>query len=224
MALLTKYRLSEQIMNLLAGGDPGSAVSISYNEIKISVGQVINKLLKIDYLSVNGKMLELIPNGSVLAQYEGIVPTSLGNGKSQATLPAKPQKLPRNMGVYSVWLNSQYDKEFIPLQMGQANLIKSQPLINNLLGQIGYEVFGDKIVFTKDLTLLFYGETVSMRLAIMDMDKYDDYDLLPLPPEFEWDVITEVYKMYSTQPIPDKLVDPTVAEQKGVQTNQQMQP
>ena len=33
----------------------------------------------------------------------------------------------------------------------------------------------------------------------------------------------QVYKMYSTQPLPDKLVEGTVAENKGVPLNQQKQ-
>jgi hypothetical protein len=44
---------------------------------------------------------------------------------------------------------------------------------------------------------------------------------LPILPEQEWQVIQEVYKLYSTQAIPDKLVDPTVDESKGIPTIQQ---
>jgi len=62
-----------------------------------------------------------------------------------------------------------------------------------------------------------------MRLAIMDISQYDDYTVLPVPPEYEWQIITEVYKMYSSQPLPDKLVEGTVAENKGVPLNQQKQ-
>ena len=60
-----------------------------------------------------------------------------------------------------------------------------------------------------------------MRLAIMDISMYGDYDPLPILPEQEWEVIQQVYKIYSTQAIPDKLVDPTVDEQKGIPTIQQ---
>ncbi len=187
MAFLTLYKLAEQTFNLLEGGDPATASSVDFNTLKLACCQVINRVLKIDYFSINLKMGELIPNGSVLGLYENIVVTSMGAGtsKSKATLPIKPLKLPRNMGVFSVWLEGEYEKEFIPLQMGQSNLLKSQPLINDLLGQVGYEVFGDKIIFTKDLTTIFPDKTVSMRLAIMDVNQYGDYDILPLPPEYE---------------------------------------
>ena len=57
----------------------------------------------------------------------------------------------------------------------------------------------------------------------MDISQYSDYDMLPILPEMEWSVITEVYKMFSTQPLPDKLVDSTVKENKNVPLNQQKQ-
>lgn len=228
MAVQTIYRLAEQVLSLVEGGDPKAASSISIPEIKIACGQVINAILKTDYLTVNGSLNEVIPNGSVLGLYEGIEVIS-SNGKSQATLPIKPLKLPRNMGVWAVYpkyttsSNYDYDNEFIPLQMGQGALIKSQPLFNDLLGQIGYECFGEKLYFTKDIKSLFPDVVLAMRLAIMDIAQYGDYDMLPLPPEYEWEVLKQVYQMYSTQPIPDKTVDATVAENKGILPNQQKQ-
>ncbi len=228
MAITTIYRLAEQALALIEGGDQKAASSLSIPEIEVACGQVINSLLKVDYFNINAKMGEVIPNGSVLGLYEGIEVIS-SNGKSQATLPIKPLKLPRNMGVWAVYpkyttdSNYEYDKEFIPLQMGQGALVRSQPMINEILGQVGYECFGDRLVFTKDIKSLFPNVVLAMRLAIMDISQYGDYDPLPILPEMEWEVITQVYKMYSTQPIPDKLVDATVAENKGVQTIQQKQ-
>ncbi len=228
MAVVTIYRLAESCISLIEGGDAKAASSISFNEIKIACGQVINTMLKTEYFTINMKMGEVIPNGSVLALYENIS-CETSNGKSQCTLPIKPLKLPRNMGIWAVYPkyetsgNYEYDKEFIPLQMGQGGLIKSQTLFNDLLGQVGYENFGDKLVFTKDIKSLFPDVVLAMRLAIMDISQYGDYDMLPIPPEYEWDIITQVYKMYSTQPIPDKVVDATSAEKKGEPLNQQKQ-
>lgn len=225
MAVVTIYRLAEQAFNLLEGGDPATASSTSIQELKISCGQVINSMLKMDYMSVNVKIGELIQNGAVLGLYPGIIVSKSTNGKSKCSLPVKPLKLPRNMGIFSIWLTGFPEKEFIPLQMGQANLIQSQPLINDLLGQVGYENFGGEILFTKDLTVSAGANqvTVDMRLAIMDISQYGDYDVLPVMPEWEMDIVTAVYKLYSSQPIPDKVVDPTVKENKGMPTKQQRQ-
>lgn len=228
MAVVTLYRLAEQAISLIEGGDQKAASSISFGEIKIAVGQVINTLLKTEYFNTNLKLGEVIPNGSVLALFENIAVTSY-NGKSRAELPVKPQMLPRGIGVFAIYpkykLNGNYelDKEFIPLQMGQGGLLKSQPMISDLLGQVGYEVFGGSVIFTKDIKALFPDVVLAMRLAIMDISQYGDFDTLPLPPEYEWAVISEVYKMYSSQPIPNKIVDSTVSEDKGVPLKQQRQ-
>ncbi len=227
-APVTIYRLSEEILKMLSGGDIQAATNITQNEIKISIGQVINQLLKVEYFSINGKMNEAIPNGSVLGYYEGIDVTSW-NGKSISTLPIKPLKLPRNMGVWAIYpkfdniSNYELDKEFIPLQMGQGGLLKSQPMINDLLGQFGYECFGDKIVYTKDLTSMFPQIKVAMRLAIMDISQYGDYDMLPILPEQEWQVKQEVLKLYSTVGIADMLTDSTSKQQQNVPLRDQKQ-
>lgn len=228
MAVVTIYRLAEQTLNLIEGGNPAAADSIDLPELKIACGQVINSLLKTEYFSVNLGMREIVPNGSVLGLYEGIeVFTS--NGKSQAILPIKPIKMPRNMGVWAIYpkyttsSNYEYDKEFIPLQMGHGGLIKSQPLINDLLGQVGYECFGDRIIFTKDIKSLYPDVVVAMRLAIMDIDQYGDFDALPLLPEQEWQVIQEVVKVYSNQPTAGKVVDATVKEESKVPIQNQKQ-
>ena len=228
MAVVTIYRLAEQCFSLIEGGDPKAASSISFNELKMACGQVINQMLKVEHFSVNAKMGETIPNGSVLGFYEGIEVQS-SNGKSQATLPIKPLKLPRNMGVFGIYPryttdgNYEFDKEFIPLQMGQGALIKSQPMINDLLGQVGYECFGEKLYFTKDIKSLFPDVVLAMRLVVMDISLYGDYDMLPVLPEMEWAIITEVYKMFSTQAIPDKIVDSTVSENKSIPIREQKQ-
>lgn len=228
MAAPTLYRLAEECLRILNGGQIDAATNVSLAEIKLSIGQVVNSLLKVEYFTVNLKMNEIIPNGTVLGLYEG-VEVITRNGKSEATLPIKPQKLPRNMGVWAVYMrkelngNYDYDNELIPLQMGQGGLIKSQPLLNDLLGQVGYENFGDKLVFTKDIKTLFPDVVLAMRLAIMDVSQYGDFDPLPLIPEMEWQVKQEVVKMYSQEPVADLVVDSTSAENKGLPIAQQKQ-
>lgn len=228
MAAPTIYRISEEIAKIVNGGKIGASATVNIPRVKIVVGQIINSLLKIEYFGINGKMGEAIPNGSVLGMYENIeVFTS--DGKSQCDLPIKPIKLPRNMGVWAIYpkyttsSNYEYDKEFIPLQMGQGGLIKSQPMINDLLGQVGYECFGDRIIFTKDIKSLFPDVVLAMRLAIMDISQYDDYSILPLLPEQEIDVKNQAIKFFMQEAVPDMLVDATSDQQKGVPINQQKQ-
>jgi len=224
----TIYRLSEEIKKLLDGGNSPLASNVTFNEIKIAIGQVVNSLLKTDYLQVNGALGEVIPNGSVLGLYEDIAVTTI-NGKSKATLPVKPLKLPRNMGVWAIYPkyevngNYDFDKEFIPLQMGQGGLLKSQPLFNDLLGQVGYENFGNEILFTKNIKEMYPNVVLAMRLVIMDISQYDDYEPLPILPEMEFQIKQEVVKLYSGEPLADKTVDSTFKGQKNVPLKQQSQ-
>jgi len=226
---LTIYRLAEEIAKMLGGGNVTLASNISIPEIKISIGQVCNQLLKTDYYAINEKMGELIPNGSVLGWYENLDVVS-NNGRSETILPIKPLKLRRNMGIFGVYPkfetrgNYESDKELIPLQMGQAGLLKSQPMINDLMGQFGYENFGDKIVYTKDLKSMFPEIKVGLWLAIMDISQYGDYDILPLLPEHEWQIKQEVIKLYSGVGVADMLVDSTVKQQQNIPVTQQKQP
>jgi hypothetical protein len=222
MAVVTIYRLAEECLKVL--GEMAAATAPSISEVKIAIGQVINAQLKTEYLSVNLKRGESIPNGVTLGLYEGVSVTSNGNGKSLATMPITPIKLPRNLGLFSVFRTNAPDDEFIPVQTGQGNLLRGQPLISDLLGQIYYEPYGNgKIIISKDIPLLYPGETLSMRLAIMDISEYDDYDPLPIPADMEYGVKMEVVKMFSGGGITDKLVDSSTKQNQNIPLNQQKQ-
>ena len=222
MGVITIGRMVEEIKNMLDGGFSPVAATISHNEIKIAIGQVANQLLKINYFQVNTQLGETIPNGTVLGLYENI-PVTKWNNKAVATLPIKPIQLRRNMGIFSVFDSTNPETEYIPFQMGQANLIRGQRLLNELSGHTGYENFGDQIVFHKDIT---NGETdvkVSMRLAIMDVSKYGDYDILPILPEMEFEIKKQVFDFYMKQPTADRLVDSTSDEQVNEKIKAQSQ-
>jgi len=224
----TLYRIAEECLKALSGGNVAAASNISLGEMKISICQVANQLLKVEHFSVNEKMAEKIDNGAVIGWYEDISVTSF-NGKSTATLPIKPIKLPRNMGVFGIYPkyesngNYELDKEFIPLQMGQSALLKSQPMINDLLGQVGYENYGISIVFTKDIKTMFPNIVLAMRLAVLDFSQYDDYSILPLLPEQEWQIKQEVIKLYSGVGVADLLVDASNKQQQNIPVPQQKQ-
>jgi hypothetical protein len=222
MAVITIQRMAEEIKNMLDGGFSPVASTISFNEIKIAIGQVANSLLKTEYFNVNAQLGETIPNGTMIGLYENI-PVTKWNNKAVATLPIKPIKLRRNMGIFSVFLTDNPDVQFIPLQMGEAYLMRGQRLLNDLSGQTGYENFGDQIVFQKDITDYPNEVTVSMRLAIMDINEYGDFEPLPILPEMEWEIKQQVFAFYMKQPTADRLVDSTTSEQKGVPIKGQSQ-
>lgn len=222
MAVVTIYRLAEQVQRRLLGGNPAVASKIHINELKIACAQVANRLLKVEYFSANIPMGELIPNGAMLGLYENIEVTAW-NSVSKCTLPIKPMKLPRNIGVYAIFKQDDPTCEYIPLQMGQKNLLASQRLINDLMNQTGYEVFGDQVVFTRDIQNVTPPTYVSMRLVILDISLYDDYEMLPILPDMEIQIVEEVVRIYSGEPVADKLVDSSVKEQANTPIQKQFQ-
>ena len=62
----TLYRIAEECLKALSGGNIAGASNISLGEMKISICQVANQLLKVEHFSVNEKMAEKIDNGAVL--------------------------------------------------------------------------------------------------------------------------------------------------------------
>lgn len=224
MAVSTKQRIAEQCLLYLAGGRSPSGQKLHINEARIAIEQVLNKLLKTDYLSTNIGMGETIPNGAAVATYDDIV-VSPYRKVSKCTLPAFPIKLPMGMGVWAIYDGKDLSAAFIPLQMGDIAMLVKEPVISSLLGQIGYEVNGMDVIFNKDITS---GDgainTVTIQLVVLDITQYSDTDILPIPSDMEWMCIQEVCRMYGVEPSPDKINDPTASTQQGVPINQQMMP
>lgn len=209
----TKFRLAEECQRVLAGGNVGSALKFHINELMISVCQVANQLLKMEYMQTNLPMGEMIPGGASIATYEDL-PAFKYKNVSAITLPAQPMRLPLNMGYWSIYPSVNPSAEFIPLQNGQAGLILTEPLVSQLGGGIGYEPFGTLIQFNKDITIPNQVVNITARLVVLDFSLYDNYTPLPLSADHEWAIKKEVIALYSQEPVPDKLVDPGVKEQR----------
>lgn len=210
----SKIQLAEQAQRILAGGNVGSALKYHIRELVISVCQVGNQLLKMEYMQTNVPMGEMIPAGACIATYDTGIYAFKYKNTSAINLPVAPMRLPRDMGCYAVYPADNPYAEFIPLQMGQAGLILTQGLLSNLAGGIGYERFGLLVVFTKDITIPNQQVPIGVRLVVLDFNAYDDYTPLPLAADHEWAIVKEVVAMYAQEPVPDKLVDPGVKEQR----------
>ena len=213
----TKYKISEQIIRLLKGSDQPAASSLEQPEVQQLVGQVINRLLKIEsYEILNDRALtgDIIPTGLVIATYEDVAVTTYKTNYASCTLPAVPVRLPKGMGVFHIGGVNDPFTSYIPIPAGLHQMISEEPLISDLLGQIGYEVYGNLVVFTRDITVDSPAvENVMIRLVVMDVSQLDERDPLPIPASMEADVITEVLKIFGVQAPPDNKVDP-VSETK----------
>lgn len=89
-------------------------------------------------------------------------------------------------------------------------MISEEPLISDILGQIGYEQMGKYIIFNKDITTNqeeYRITEVYMKLIVKDLSLYGDFDLLPIPSSMDIQVIQEVYQILSNQYPANKKVD-----------------
>jgi hypothetical protein len=210
----TRWKISEQIIRLLNGGSPSAPSWMRIPELYEAIGQVLNKLVKLDHVTLNLGDGERIPSEYCMGTYDNI-PVVQYKNQSKCTLPAIPIALPRDIGLFSIhpmsltvpsnFLNSQ----FIPIPPGHSVLLAGQPMINTLLGQVGYERRGRDVIFYTDITVTPYqiGQ-VSICMVVLDMTQYGDYDLLPIPADMEADCVAQVYNLFKGERPPDKVDDP----------------
>jgi hypothetical protein len=199
--MITKGKITDQILRLYTGGSPNDEKEISRGDINLLVGQVINRLLKLEHASVNMGSGDMYPPHTLITQYKislsGFTNVDGSMTDKFAKLPVMPISLPRNMGVWSVSMSG---TEFIPLQSGQETMISSQDQLQYLENQIGYYVEGDVVRFTKDPS----GSFINIKLLIIDPTVLGEYDYLAIPAEMEEAVVKEVLTLLGALP---KVVD-----------------
>ncbi len=213
----TKHKIAEQVLELLKGGKPMAASSVSMREVEENIGQVINSMLKMEQLTINFPSGDTIPAGVMLASYED-VPVYKYQNVAAADLPAIPISLPRNMGIYHVGPMNDVHCEYIPVQSGQLSIIKKEGLVNELLGDTCYEPYNTKVVFKTDIYTAGI-TTLFMRLAVLDISQYSDFDILPIPSSMEDDVAKSVFKTMGAQIPTDRIDDPLVDNAVTIKQN-----
>lgn len=189
MAGTTKYLMAEQVLIRLAGGFRDVSQSVQMEDVVKSIEQVINSMFQMQYYSSVLPSGETVPDNLMIAYYENIAVVTDGD-KSKALLPIMPISLPRNMGVFRV--TDSNGNDYIPVPLGQGSLLNADKLLNNLLGQVWYEIKNFTVQFSKDIKLLGV-DTVNMYLVVMDISLYSNTDPLPVPKNMEEEIIERVY-------------------------------
>ncbi len=188
----TKYLIAEQILTKLEGGYPDIAGSVQKADLYKRIEQKCNAFFKMQHFSINLPSGETCPENLAIGTYENIAVTSSGL-VSTATLPFMPISLPRNAGIYLIYDPNYPDNAFIPTLRGQRQLLRTDDLLSNILGQVSYEPKGKTIVFSADLTLMGT-DVVTMELVCMDMSLYGIADMLPISSDMEDSIVMEIYK------------------------------
>jgi len=209
--MTTIGKITEQIYRAYNGGNPSDDAEITKEDIKLLVGQSINKFLKSEYFNVNRKMDgDYFPPHAMISTYE--ITSGLAvyeTSKARVKLPVFPISLPRNMGVWSVSPVGDSDQQYIPLQSGQYTLLSSQDILQYLDNQVGYYVDGQYIIFTSNITASpFNVSQLKVRLLTVDATVLDDYDYIPIPADMEDIVIKDVLQFLGVVPkVVDKVTD-----------------
>lgn len=195
--MTTKRILSEQVLYRLKGGYPSVASSVQHEDVWKAIEQLVNSNFKVEQFNMNLPSGEQIPSGMCLAEYIVAVNTDY------SILPVMPVSLPRNLGIYHVSRTDAPNDPFIPIQSGQWAFVKDQPLLNILLGQIGYEVIGSKIKYTSEPNVA----NVLMRLVVMDMSLLGENDMLPIPSDMEDLIVNKLVEQFAGVQPADKIND-----------------
>lgn len=190
---VTKFLLAEQVLFKYYGGYIDNNGPVQMPDVYKAIEQKINGLFKLHQFDATLPSGETIPEHAMLATYEDIAVTSVGQ-KSESILPIMPISLPKNMGIYLVYDNP--DNPFIPLQRGQSALLKSDSLLNDLQGMISYEPKNSKVIYNKDITTL--GITVvTMELCVLEISRYSITDPLPIPADMEGRIVDELVASFA---------------------------
>ena len=179
----TKKLISDSVLFKMCGGYPTKSFPVQEQDVWNALDNQINALFKLRHFDTTLPSGETMPENSMIATYEDVAVTSLGDGRASATLPITPISLPRNMGIYIIYDPNHPDSPFIPLQRGQSSLLNSDALLNELGGQIGFEPKNNKIIFRKDITT-FGVDNVTMELCVLDISSYGVTDELPIPSDY----------------------------------------
>jgi hypothetical protein len=102
------------------------------------------------------------------------------------------------MGIWNIAASNAAMTPYIPIP-AQDVLVFQGANLSYLEGQVGYYIQGKRVYFTKDITLSSNGSISSVILNILasDFSQLTDTDMLPISPEVESAVITEVLNIIS---------------------------
>lgn len=204
----TKRILSDIVLTRLQAGWPDISGAVQKQDVWKAIEQKVNSIFKLSQFKVNLPNGSTIPDNLAMATYTDVPVTTYASGqKSIATLPVMPISLPRNVGIFGVdvamSLGLNLGWSFIPLQAGQNNLLRTDFLLNNLMGDVGYEPYGNKIVITKDVTV-YKVTKLDFQLIVFDISNYSETDILPIPADYEQQIIDELMVEFSPiQAVPE---------------------
>lgn len=201
----SKKYIAEQALYRLKGDYPETASNIDERDLFAAIEDIINATYKTQHFTQTMAGGETIPDGLIIATYEGIEIKPYGCKRAIAALPVMPVSLPRNMGILEASLFEDFSSLLIPLQPGQFHLLQSQGVLSTLLDQVGYEPYGSNIILTKDVTDDY--TSLYLRLVVSDVSKLSVYEPLPIPSDAVGGIVEQLVRMFAPTPVGTQAAD-----------------
>lgn len=203
--MATRRQIAEQALKLRKGKITDDS-NTSIREVMLLVDQVTMSLFKFERFE-NLNEGEMLPDSTMITEYELDVTENKTEKNSYSTLDVYPISLPMDMGVYAVYPKNKPLDQFIPIHKG-ARAIMSNLQEGDLEGLIGYERKGKKLIFTHNLK---QGkpqvDKVIADLLVIDPSKIGADEPYPISGSMEVKVVEEVVKLLSAKPLADNSND-----------------
>lgn len=205
--MTTLAKIAEQALRLYYGGDIPNENGLQIEDAMLAAAQAINFLQRQSLEEKVRKTGEQTIDSLFIATYEDVaVQFNSRRNKYFVQLPAKPVHLRHSLGVYQV-SDMEESLAFIPLGSGWLTMIGKEADAAYLEGNVGFQHEADKIYFVCNFaehaaTL----KTVLVKL-VNSISDYDEDDELPIPPDFESQVIEYLLKTFRGVPPNDKVND-----------------
>lgn len=199
----SKKKLAEEIQRIYARYADKENIdrSLDSREVKILIEQAMNRVLKAQTFERFTDGYIDIPRCNVVKYSSQSVTADASNNRSYVDLPAIPISLPMDMGVWQVNATGSPYAAYIPIVaqdfqvmgVGYSGSNQSDGINTSYLEQqVGYYIEGRRVYFTSDISSV---STVDVHLLVNDLSQLGDNDILPLSPEYELDVIQEVFRI-----------------------------
>lgn len=183
--MTTRKKINEQIQLLYTQflDKNGFNDEIDVRLIDVLVEQSINRFLKV-------QVVNNIKAGNIEIPTCNIIEYTLTPASNTITLPVFPMTLAMDMGVWKVSLVSN-GVAMIPINSTMSNVYGGTNALY-LEGQTGYTVKGNKIRFTTTVSA-----PVAVELLVSDFSTTGETDPLPVSPDIEADVVSDVLERIS---------------------------
>lgn len=197
--------LSEQILRLYHGGDIPDENGLQQQDIKILVAQVSSYLVEANLynnMKIDGRSVDPL----FIATYEDVaVLYNTKRNRYYITLPSKPISLNHGLGTYQISpMQGEYDP-FIPLYPGWMSQNKEGET-SFLEGNVGFEPEGNRVMLVNFDQHKQYVTTVLVKM-VQNLADFDEDEELPIPPNYEFEIVTRVLNLLKPRHSPDNIND-----------------